>query len=210
MAFWDKSEATSFLDCMRSIYPKGHSLHWVYVVYLLALNTAMRAGEIWGLRAMDVFEDQETILVRRQFNRVTNDFGPTKSKRSRLVPCPKVLRSELMGFIAADNVSNMQTILRNENGKPICHDNFSDRQFHKDLVKWGGRKIRFHDLRHSSTTLMIANNVDLKTVKEICGHADIATTMNYVHQIKGSVNIVAQTFSIEPEPLAKLAALKVV
>ncbi|MGE0632257.1 MAG: tyrosine-type recombinase/integrase [Pseudobdellovibrionaceae bacterium] len=210
MAFWDQKEAVSFLNCMKELYPKGSQLRWVYVAYLVALNTAMRAGEIWGLRPMDVSDDGETILVRRQFNRVTNDFGPTKSKRSRLVPCPPTLRDELMSLIAEDQLSNMTTIFRNEQGNPICHDNFSDRQFQKDLKRWGGRPIRFHDMRHTATTLMIANGVDLKTVKEICGHADIATTMTYVHQIAGSVNKVAKNFSVEPEIVVEVVTLKVV
>jgi integrase len=210
MVFWDRNEAASFLGCMNDLYPKDSSHRWVYAVYLMALNTAMRAGEIWGLRVMDMHEDGETIMLRRQFNRVTNDFGPTKSKRSRVVPCPQVLRDELLGLIAKDKLSNMQTIFRNEEAKPICHDNFTDRQFMKDLKRWGGRAIRFHDMRHTATTLMIANGVDVKTVKEICGHADIATTMNYVHLISGSVNKVAQTFSIAPESVASVTTLKVV
>ncbi|MFN8845813.1 MAG: tyrosine-type recombinase/integrase, partial [Bdellovibrionales bacterium] len=87
---------------------------------------------------------------------------------------------------------------RNEKGLPICHDNFSDRQFAKDLKAWGGKRIRFHDLRHTSTTLMIANGVDIKTVKEICGHADITTTMNYVHLLSGSIANVSKVFSLKP------------
>lgn len=210
MVFWDQTEAISFLGAMNSLYPKGHSHRWVYAVYLMALNTGMRAGEIWGLRPMDLSEDGETIIVRRQFNRVTNDFGPTKSKKSRLVPSPEVLTQELKLLIQEHGISNTQTIFRNEQGKPICHDNFSDRQFQKDLDRWGGRKIRFHDLRHTAATLLIANKVDVKTVKEICGHADIATTMNYVHMVTGSVNKVAKTFSVQPQEVAQVIPLKVV
>ena len=90
------------------------------------------------------------------------------------------------------------TIFRNEKGLPVCHDNFSDRQFGKDVEAWGGKRIRFHDLRHTSTTLMISNGIDIKTVKEICGHADITTTMNYVHMLSGSVANVSKVFSLKP------------
>lgn len=209
-AFWDSKEARSFLNCMNELYPSGHSTRWIYVVYLLALNTAMRAGEIWGLQPFDLVEDGETIRVQRQFNRVTNDFGTTKGRKSRIVPCPKTLRDEIQNLIATHDITSRQTIFRNENGNPICHDNFTDRQFAKDLKLWDGRKVRFHDLRHTAATLMIANHVDVKTVKEICGHADISTTMNYVYMISGNVNKVAQTFSIEPESKPKVAALRVV
>ena len=63
---------------------------------------------------------------------------------------------------------------------------------------WGGRRIRFHDLRHTATTLMIGNGVDLKTVKEICGHKDIATTMGYTHLLGDNLKNVARSFSIKP------------
>ena len=84
----------------------------------------------------------------------------------------------------------------NELRNPVCHENFMKRQFLVDVKAWGGRSIRFHDLRHSATTMMIAGGIDLKTVKEICGHADIATTMTYVHLISGAVERVAQVFSV--------------
>lgn len=214
MYFWDSKEAQSFLTCMNECYPKGHPSRWVYVAYLVALNTAMRAGELWGLQSIDLSENGETIMVRRQYNRVTNTFGMTKGKKSRLVPCPEVLNRELKDLIELNNrklnKENGKTIFQNEKGNPICHDNFFDRQFLKDLKKWGGRPVRFHDLRHTAATLMIANGIDLKTVKEICGHADIATTMNYVHMIAGSVNKVAKTFSVVPENLTNVIPLKLV
>ena len=185
MAFFNQVEAVSFLTKMNEVYPRSSNDRWVFVVYLLALNTSMRAGEIWGLKVMDLSPDKSSLWIRRQFNRVNNGFGPTKGKKARFVPCPADLWEELENLISKQKLKSDDTIFRNEKGNPICHDNFSDRQFSKDLKVWGGRRVRFHDLRHTATTLMIANGVDLKTVKEICGHADIATTMNYVHDLAG-------------------------
>ena len=78
--------------------------------------------------------------MRRQFNRFTNDFGPTKGKRMRTVPCPSVLRNELRELMASDQVPKTKTIFRNEQGLPICHDNFADRQFARDLQRWGNAR----------------------------------------------------------------------
>ncbi len=199
MTFWNEEEAISFLSQMDELYPKHSESRWVYVVYLLALNTAVRAGEIWGLKVMDIVEQEETIWVRRQFNRVTNSFGPTKSKKSRYVPCSHGLLSEIKSLIQRGNLKPDDTIFRNKFGLPVCHDNFADRQFSKDLKTWGGRRARFHDLRHTATTLMIAAGVDIKTVKEVCGHADIQTTMTYVHLVSGSVGRVTKLFSLKPK-----------
>ncbi len=158
----------------------------------------MRAGEIWGLKVVDLASDGSSIWVRRQFNRVTLDFGPTKSKKPRYVPCTEELWSEILKLVKLERLKPEDTVFRNHKGNPVCHDNFADRQFSKDLKAWGGREIRFHDIRHTATTLMIANNVDLKTVKEICGHADVATTMNYVHLLSGSIAKVSQIFRLKP------------
>lgn len=196
MLFWNRDEAESFLSFASKQYPPGHPKRWVYAAYLLALNTGIRAGELWGLKVMDVSADARTLMIRRQFNRVSLEFTWTKGKKQRLVPCNPALHRELKAIIEQKRLSESDTIFSNELGKPICHDNFSDRQFMVDVKAWGGRKIRFHDLRHTATTQMIQNGVDIRTVQEICGHADIKTTMNYVHMVSGNVERVALSFSL--------------
>ena len=208
MQFWNQEEAISFLSEMSKLYPLGSKPRWVYVAYLIALNTGIRAGEIWGLQVQDISPEGNSLWIRRQFNRVTQDFGPTKGKKARHVPCSDDLFHELKTLIQCQKLKGEDTIFRNEKGLPICHDNFADRQFAKDLKLWGGKRIRFHDLRHTATTLMIANGVDLKTVKEICGHADITTTMNYVHLLSGSIANVAKVFSLKPRVAEKEVAAK--
>lgn len=198
MGFWNQEEAITFLTVMNERYPKETNQRWVYVAYLMALNTAMRAGELWGLQVHDIASAGTSLWIRRQFNRVTLDFGPTKGKKARHVPCGSELLGELHELIQKQNLKAEDTIFRNEKGNPICHDNFTDRQFAKDLKAWGGKRIRFHDLRHTATTLMIANGVDIKTVKEICGHSDISTTMNYVHLLSGSIANVSKVYSLKP------------
>lgn len=174
-----------------------YSSRWVFVVYLLALNSALRAGEIWGIQPQDCVEGGEVLFVRRQFDRVKKDFTPPKGKKSRRVPCNSLLQFELESLIKVREITPTQTIFHGQDGRPLNHDSFSD-HFVRDIKKWGGKKIRFHDLRHTATTLMILHGVNLKTVKEICGHKDISTTMGYSHLVEESVNKVARTFSIRP------------
>jgi len=196
LGFWEQAEAQSFLSFANRKYPKGSEDRWVYVVYLTAINTALRAGEIWGLQAKDIVHNGEIIQVQRQYNRLTNSFTPTKGKGDRQVPCNANLFEELMSLIRQDASG---TIFKNREGHPICHDNFGKRKFAKDVKEWGGKKIRFHDLRHTGATLMIAAGMDLKTVQEICGHEDIKTTMSYAHLLAEKIRHVARTFSIIPQ-----------
>ncbi len=124
-------------------------------MYALALNTALRAGEIWGLQPRDIVDGSELLFIRRQYDRVKKDFGPPKGKKSRHVPCNCELIDELKAFMASRRTRPDQTIFHGEEGRPINHDSFGDRRFDKDVKDWGGRRIRFHDLRHTATTLMI-------------------------------------------------------
>lgn len=57
------------------------------------------------------------------------------------------------------------------------------------LKQNGFRKIRFHDLRHSCASLMLANGVPMKMIQDWLGHSDMATTANtYSHIVYTSEN----------------------
>ncbi|MBQ1169800.1 MAG: site-specific integrase, partial [Oscillospiraceae bacterium] len=69
----------------------------------------------------------------------------------------------------------------NEMGTLIS-PNYISVAFPKLLEKNGLRKIRFHDLRHSCASLLLANNVPMKQIQEWLGHSDFSTTANiYAH-----------------------------
>ena len=202
MKFWERSEAESFLDFANKRHPKGSDSRWVYVVYLLALSTGLRAGEIWGLKVCDLVEDGQTLFIRRQFSLVTKKFelpkGKKSSKRgrtSRHVPCPPNLRQELQDLAKRDGLGKDDLFFRGQTGKPLNHTSFANR-FKRDQKLWEGEQIRFHDLRHTAITLFISEGVDLRTVQAIAGHEDISTTMGYTHLIGDNIRRVAGLFSI--------------
>ena len=180
-------------------------MRWVYVVYLLALNTGLRAGEIWGLKPQDLVHDGDLLYIQRQYDRIKKDYGPLKWKTPpRYVPCNEDLRLELSSLIKTQKLSSNETFFRDDfrDGikTPVCHEVFSKRYFQKDCREAGMRRIRFHDLRHTATTLMIAEGTDVNTVREICGHKSLKTTLDYVHLLGGAVKKVAKLFGISPRP----------
>jgi integrase len=61
------------------------------------------------------------------------------------------------------------------------------------------RQLRFHDLRHTFGTRMIAK-ADIRRVQEWMGHADVATTMKYLHYVErpDEASLVAEAFALEP------------
>lgn len=76
---------------------------------------------------------------------------------------------------------NNDYIFKWDNGKTYSPDYIS-KKFSQLLKKNGLRHIRFHDLRHSCASLLVANGFTLKDIQEWLGHADIQTTANiYSH-----------------------------
>lgn len=196
--FWEREEAEDFLGFANEKYPSGSKKRWVYVVYLLAINSGVRAGEIWGLQPQDIQLGGEILLIRRQMDRVKRIFRPTKGKSNRRVPCNPELLQELQKLISEKKIREDRAIFQNKLGQPILHDMFKKRIFDRDIKEWGGRQIRFHDMRHTAASLMVGGGLDLKTVQEICGHEDIQTTMNYAHLLAEKIKEAARSFSVGP------------
>lgn len=73
-------------------------------------------------------------------------------------------------------------LMRYQDGK-IIPPNAITQHFQLFLVKNHLKKIRFHDLRHSCASLLFANGVDILTIQEILGHAQLTTTIAYTHKI---------------------------
>lgn len=207
--FWEVREATEFLGFADAKYPIGSANRWVYAVYLLALNTGMRAGEIWGLRAGDL-QKSELILVERQFDRVSKSFRPTKGKKARYVPCNEMLRRELDGISGGNRNETGCTLFRSVTGGPVCHEVFVSTWFKEDTVGAGVRPIRFHDLRHTAITHMVDHRLDVKTVQAIAGHKDISTTMRYVHLVGDRIKQAARTFCISSDSRHDKTSLQLV
>ncbi|QDK37905.1 site-specific integrase [Bdellovibrio sp. NC01] len=209
MKFWSEDEARQFLLHINLKYQRHSKDRWIYLVYLIALNTGMRAGEIWGLKRSDINQTRGTISVWRQFNRVSLKLTHTKGKNARVVPANDYLLQELRVW-CMDRALGMDDLLfSTETGKAICHENFVARRFNQDLMTWGGRRIRFHDLRHTAITFMVSKKIDLKTVKDVAGHASITTTMEYSHMLSEAVSKVAAEISLVPaEQSNRLRLLK--
>jgi len=199
IAFWERLEAEMFLDFSQKKYPVESPKRWIYLVYLLTINTGLRAGEVWGIKPKDIKQEGEVLHIQRQWDRVKKDFRLPKSKRARFVPCNEFLRKELMSWIQRQGIKPDQTIFQNEQGKPICHENFMKRSYLIDQKEAGVTSMPFHSLRHTGITLMLADGIDIKTVQELAGHADIDTTMKYVHLLADSVRKASRIFSVKPQ-----------
>ncbi len=160
----------------------------------LAVATGMRQGEILALRWADVDLARRVLAVRSTLSRASDGtlvFGEPKTiagKRSIALSASVVqsLRKHhaqqaehRLGLGSADN--DIDLVFARADGYPI-HPNTLVRHFHLLSDKAGVPRIRFHDLRHTCATLMLANGEHPKIVQERLGHANINITMGrYSH-----------------------------
>ncbi len=132
-------------------------------IIVTALNTGMRRGELLSLEWQAVDLQRKVITVEY-----------SKSGKVRHIPINDRLLSELKG-IQSDHKKGY---LFNYNGKRIKDIKTA---FLKAVKRSGIRPCRFHDLRHTFATRLVLAGVDITTVNELLGHANISTTMRYAH-----------------------------
>jgi integrase len=188
--YWEMSEAKQFLSHVEKKYfASGNDLKALYV---LALNTGMRLGEILGLYWCDINFENNLISVRRSYDSHQHCIkNTTKGFKVRHVPINPVLREELLQMKRG---KSKDLVFATINGKPKDRSNVSH-YFRRDSEGAGVRKIKFHALRHSFASHFMMNGGSIFELQIILGHSDVKTTMRYSHFSKsyliGKTNIVS-------------------
>lgn len=182
----DEEQARALLKVVA-----GHRLE---ALYRIALSLGLRRGEVLALRWKDIDFERATLRVtgvlQRMRGRLERDTTKTASS-ARGVDLPPVLlaqlrrRREIQEQERAEAGEDWQEnglVFTTRTGTPIEPRNLI-RHFKQVLKKAGlPETIRFHDLRHSCATLLIAQGVHPRVVMEILRHSQISTTMNtYAH-----------------------------
>jgi integrase len=160
------AEAKAFLQAIH-----GDRLEALYKV---ALTMGLRQGEVLGLRWLDVDFEGGTLHVSEQLQRVGGKLVrvPLKTARSRrTLAAPKFV------------VESLREHRRHQVAKQRSTESWSDTGYIFTTItdqplEASIRPVRFHDLRHSTATLLLVQGVAPRVVMEILGHSQIATTMN--------------------------------
>jgi integrase len=163
-------------------------------LWVLALTTGMRRGEVLALKWQDINFEQSMLQVRRIFTRapgrryIESEPKTEKSKRGIKLAAVSIetlkqhrirqLEAKLQAGPAwADNDLVFCTAL----GTPL-NPNYVLERFKKLLRKAGLPDMRFHDMRHSVATILLSMGTNPKVVQELLGHNRIQETMDtYSH-----------------------------
>ena len=177
-------------------------------LYILAVTTGMRRGELLGLKWSDLDLKNASVSIRRALTRTNNGkrvaIGELKNRKShrtirltdRAVEAIKTHRKRGL-------VEGPRLVFTTETGSPINPSNLRQRSFTPLLKKAGLPHIRFHDLRHTCATLLLSQNTHPKFVQELLGHATIAITLDtYSHVVPSMGNHTARAMedALEEDP----------
>ena len=163
----------------------------LYFLLVIEFYLGLRKGEVAELKWEDVDFENEVVHITR--NRVETDKGiivkSTKSEAGiRDIPLSSKVLAEFksqyaayLGKVGKNGFVNSGYVICKSNGEPFVPSSIPQR-WERFCEQHELRKIRFHDLRHTCATLMIANGVQAKTVQAWLGHSDIQVTLNtYAH-----------------------------
>lgn len=165
-------------------------------LYLTAAFTGLRRGELLALRWRDI--DFAGSIVRVRASYAAGALTSPKSGKVRSVPLAPDVAKALAKLAERERfTSEDDLVFAGETGSYL--DGSALRRRYKHALKDAAlRPLRFHDLRHTFGTRMIAK-ADIRRVQEWMGHADIQTTMRYLHYAprKEDALLVAEAFQLE-------------
>lgn len=145
----------------------------------VAAYCGLRQGELLALRWRDVDWTGSALTISRSMS--AGIEGTTKSRRARRVPLADQAAAALDRLSRrADFTSPADYVFCNALGRPI--DGSALRRRYKAARDAAGlRPLRWHDLRHTFGSLLVAGGVDLVSVKDAMGHSQLTTTSRYLH-----------------------------
>jgi integrase len=176
---WDAVQVRRFLGAAR-----GHRLETLFTV---AIVTGLRQGELLGLRWPDVDLQAGTLTVRHALQRIDGRLQlvePKTPRSRRTIPLPELGLTALRALRTAQDGSIVGThLFTTPSGGPL--DGAAVYHEFVALAQQAGLpRIRFHSLRHTAASLLLAQGVHPRVVMEMLGHSTIALTMNtYSHVI---------------------------
>ena len=190
--FLDEEQAVELLRCL-----KDEPNMCLRAAVLLALLCGLRLGEVGALRLSDVDWKRGTIDISHalKYTPQTGSFeGPPKSEAGeRIIALPVGMMAVLDQTRAYQEDCKRAAphlwvgegwIVHAWNGAQLHHDTPS-RWFRHFADAHGFEGVRFHDLRHTHASTLLANSIDAVAVASRMGHEDASTTLRvYAHALR--------------------------
>ncbi len=192
--FFDDDECKLLINSLQDF--SGNKLKYK-VAILLDIFSGVRRGELVGLEWSDVDFKNETIEVNKSTQYLPEkgifDTDPKTESSNRIVPIPNYITNVLLEYkdwydeqkdLYGDKWIDSNKLFVQANGKPM-HPDTLGKWYKTHIESLGLPVVKLHVIRHTNTTLLISQNVDIATVSARLGHASINTTIKYyVHPLQ--------------------------
>lgn len=180
-------EVLSAFDQNRLESALIHNIDETKLGILISLNTGLRIGEVCALSWDDIDFERQIFHIRSTVARVKSmDSGvnskliidkPKTKSSLRDIPIPSKLLTIL---VSMKKQSKGKYVVSAENS--FVSPRTYEYRYHKILDEYNIPSVNYHTLRHTFATRCIEVGVDVKTLSEILGHANVSITLNtYVH-----------------------------
>jgi len=175
-------------------------------VFLTAAFTGLRMGELLGLRWRDIDFAGNVVRVRASY--YLGQLTTPKSGKVRAVPLAPAVATALAPLSQREDWLGDDDLVFVGIAGSYLDGSALRRRYKAALAAAGLRPLRFHDLRHTFGTRMIAK-ADIRRVQEWMGHADVQTTMRYLHYAprEEDARLVAEAFEVEDLPASTRKSL---
>lgn len=179
-----REKASSLLFSCKQNYEE------IYLLFLISLCCGTRISEVVALKFKDIDMEKQTIHIQRQLGRSIDDQGmqeqnllrqeiaPKTDNGDRFIPLPRFVMDELileeyrrkMEFPEGNIYESYIGIDRKNENKPFLKDKL--RKIYKKMLLENGipLDLRWHDLRHSYSTLLYDSGISLKSIAQVMGH----------------------------------------
>jgi integrase len=165
--WWTFAARDRFLSWAKANDPELHA------IIAFAINTGLRRGEIEGLLRDSIDFERRFIIVKRNYCSKTKTlYEHTKGKKIRRVPMNDLVFSILKERSMLPSLGQLF---------PADYDHLVERWFKPAQLEAFVDIITFHDLRHSFASHLAMSGVSVFDIQKLLGHADIKTTMRYMH-----------------------------
>lgn len=173
-------ETQILLSKTKEIYPD------FYPLLFTALFTGMRQGELMGLTWDSINWHTNKITIDKNFTH--GRVGTPKTGKTRRIDMSQELAKVLREWRLACPNGKLNLVFPNGDGCYQDANNMIKRRFKPALSRAGIDYLRFHDLRHTYASLLLAKNAPMKYVQHQLGHSSIKMTMDLYTHLLPEVN----------------------
>ncbi len=146
----------------------------------IAAFAGLRRGELVALKWRDVDLAARKLTIRRTLSG-TRELNSTKTRQAREVPIPDQAEAAFARLLEREDFTGPDDyVFVNRLGRRL-EPSALRRRYERARDAAGLEPLRFHDLRHTYGSLLVAGGIDLVSVKAAMGHSRISTTERYLH-----------------------------